>query len=139
MNAGGTWSTSDGELRVKWPNGWRNVYEVTRPSDRLSGVSIAPDGRRVPSTLERRGPHPEQWILGSWTYHTSDGFTDTHTFLSDGRMKPKGSWSMSDGELVVKWPNGWRNVYEVQMSSDRLTGTSYGPEGQEIRSSLERQ
>ena len=81
------------------------------------------------------------WLLGSWTYNIvapGHEFTDTHEFLPSGRMNPDGTWSLVGSELVVSWPNGWRNVYDVTRGSDRRTGVSFGPEGQRRASVLER-
>lgn len=77
--------------------------------------------------------------LGSWTYRTSTGFTDTHTFLESGRMNPDGSWTLRGEKLTVEWPNGWRNIYELGADCQRMTGISLGPQGQERATSMVRQ
>lgn len=140
-NPNGTWSLSGGTLTVKWPNGWENIYEAASPSNRLTGFSISPNGnQRVRSTLERSGTQSgtSSWIFGSWRYETDRGFTDTHHFLSGGRMRPNGTWSLSGNQLIVSWPNGWKNIYNVSNSANRLIGVSLSPEGESIPSTLEK-
>jgi hypothetical protein len=76
------------------------------------------------------------WILGDWTYRTDSGFTDTHHFLPDGSTKQGGSWSLSKGQLVVKWPNEYVNKYMATRKADQLIGISISPDGRRIPSTL---
>lgn len=83
-------------------------------------------------------PRAGACFLGSWTYRTSTGFTDTHTFLEGGRMSPEGSWSFRGNELTVQWPNSWRNVYQLNANCRSMNGITLGPQGQQRATTMER-
>ena len=84
-----------------------------------------------------RGTRPP-WLHGAWTYQTSSGFSDTHRLLADGRTRQGGTWTVRDSQLIIEWPNGWRNVYQLDGPARRLTGVSIGPDGQRVPSTLQR-
>ena len=63
---------------------------------------------------------------------------DTHVFLEGGRIggEPNATWSIQNGKLVVNWPNGWRNIYQLPIVGNRLSGESISPEGVSHSSTL---
>lgn len=67
---------------------------------------------------------------GKWTYH-SGSFTDVHHFLGNGKMNndPNANWKIEGNKLIVKWGNGWTNVYNWPPVSNRLTGYNIDPNG----------
>jgi hypothetical protein len=79
-------------------------------------------------------------ILGKWEYQ-SGSFRDVHEFLAGGKMgnSPGGTWVVSGGQLVVRWPNGWVNTYGWASGASRLTGIAQGPNGERQNITLVRQ
>ncbi len=67
---------------------------------------------------------------GPWEYR-SGSFTDIHTFLPGGRMagQPQATWEIRANQLVVRWPNGWKNIYAWVPGAAQLSGYNEDPRG----------
>lgn len=113
------------------PDAWTRACAIHR-----SGSYRAP--AIVDKTIDcaRLADTASAWFIGPWTYRTASGFSDTHTFMEGGRMQPDGAWSRSRNQLIIEWPNGWRNIYELSGPSNRLFGVSIGPDNRRVESTL---
>lgn len=151
MKPAGFWTISGNTVTVEWPNGWRNIYELDAECQQMTGISLGPKGQQRETTMRRQGAGTAAlandgagsqgrttgpWFIGVWTYRTASGFTDTHTFLAGGRMQPSGTWSKAGSQLIIDWPNGWRNLYQISGPANRLTGVSIAPDGHRVESTL---
>ena len=79
-------------------------------------------------------------VLGKWEYRDG-GFRDIHEFLPGGRMgnATGGTWAIANGELVVRWSNGWVNAYRWVAGAATLSGFATSPSGEQHRITLTRQ
>ena len=70
-------------------------------------------------------------ITGTWKY-SSGSFNDTHVFLPGGTMgnTQGANWSINGGKLIVRWPNGWVNIYTWVPGATTLSGFNQGPNGE---------
>jgi len=79
-----------------------------------------------------------------WLYQDG-GYTDTQVFYANGTAgslssaDAKATWQVANGQLVVRWWNGWTNWYTWDPSAPRLSGVAIGPSGERHQITLTRQ
>jgi len=107
-----------------------NVYHLW---GKVIYASIVPGGvPRVYAGDELPGPIRSGQAMGHWSVTLQDGSVEHYMFSrtgdiswDDGRMRGasgKGTWSIVDGKLEIKWNSGGRESWDMPIYSELQTG-----------------